>query len=364
MAGRPRPLVRLARLMGTTTPETAQSTRPRSRWRQSLLGIAISLVCLILIFRQIDATAIYHTFTPSAWPFLVLGLSGAAFGYTLRIWRWALLLRAGGAEIGVARCVAPYLASIALNNVLPMRAGDVVRGVVFPSSLGVKRVDSVASLIVERMLDLLSLLACLGAGALVAGRSVMTDFMVSVAVGVGSAAAVGLVLLGLVGDDWARSLDIRDRRARLERWLGHRAIRLLREVLSAFGSMSKASLLLLLLPLSILAWFGEAVVFLAVPPIVGFRLDPVGALLVMAMATLSTLVPSSPGYVGTYHLAAFSGASLLGATPEQSAAFAILVHLAVWLPTTVAGAVAIMIKPDLFGRSTRRGPAGGPFANE
>jgi uncharacterized protein (TIRG00374 family) len=334
--------------------EDTSSTEPRPRrWRRNLLGVVISLACLGLVLRQFDISAIRGTLTPSAWPYLMLGLGGLAFGYVLRIWRWALLLRAGGAAIAVRRCAGPYLASIALNNVLPMRIGDVLRGLVFPASLGVRRAEAVTSLVVERLLDLMTLLACLGATALLAGRSGIADWVVLVAVAAASAAGLVLALLSVFSGGWARYLDVADgdRDTRLTRLLGRRVSLILRDALRAFGAMSKTGLLLLLVPLSVLAWTGEATVFFAAAPIFGFRLLPAEAVLVMAMAVLSTLVPSSPGYVGTFHLAAFSGANLLGATPEQSAGFAVLVHLAVWLPTTLAGAVAILAQPALFRRS-------------
>ena len=76
----------------------------------------------------------------------------------------------------------------------------------------------------------------------------------------------------------------------------------------------------------------------------------------MAIATLATLVPSSPGYVGPFHLAAFAGITFLGGTNEQAASFAVLSHLGVWVPTTLAGAVAIASTPDMFrGLRTLRG---------
>ena len=59
-------------------------------------------------------------------------------------------------------------------------------------------------------------------------------------------------------------------------------------------------------------------------------------------------MPSSPGYVGPFHLAAFTAVSLVGGTVDQAASFAVIVHLALWLPTTIAGMIAIGMDPELF----------------
>jgi len=55
------------------------------------------------------------------------------------------------------------------------------------------------------------------------------------------------------------------------------------------------------------------------------------AVTIMAIATLSTLIPSSPGYVGPFHLAAFFAIKILGGSAEQATSFAVLAHLSVWL---------------------------------
>jgi uncharacterized membrane protein YbhN (UPF0104 family) len=67
---------------------------------------------------------------------------------------------------------------------------------------------------------------------------------------------------------------------------------------------------------------------------------PVGALLVTAIANLATLVPSGPGYVGTFEagvLLAVNGA--LGIGRGLALSYAVLLHVLLWLPVTVWGAI-------------------------
>lgn len=103
-----------------------------------------------------------------------------------------------------------------------------------------------------------------------------------------------------------------------------------------------------MLLVSMLVWVGEAGLFYFVLLGTGVEGTAIIALLVMSVATLSTLVPSSPGYVGPFHLAAFTAISLVGGTATQAGSYAVIVHLALWLPTTLAGAIAIWIRPSLF----------------
>jgi len=55
------------------------------------------------------------------------------------------------------------MASFAANNVLPFRAGDVLRSFAFNRKLGTTSGVVIATLFVERLLDLLILLILLGA---------------------------------------------------------------------------------------------------------------------------------------------------------------------------------------------------------
>lgn len=89
-----------------------------------------------------------------------------ALGYMLRILRWSMMLRSTGARATFSDCCAPFLGSIALNNILPFRLGDVVRALVFPRSMGITRIIATSSLFVERLVDLMTLLVSLAIGLL------------------------------------------------------------------------------------------------------------------------------------------------------------------------------------------------------
>jgi uncharacterized membrane protein YbhN (UPF0104 family) len=69
----------------------------------------------------------------------------------------------------------------------------------------------------------------------------------------------------------------------------------------------------------------------------------------LGAATLATLLPSSPGYVGTFDYFATLGFTAYGASAALATAVALLTHVLLWLPVTVAGFIALIV-----GRSARR----------
>ena len=63
--------------------------------------------------------------------------------------------------------------------------------------------------------------------------------------------------------------------------------------------------------LSLVAWLLDGTVYWAVGQSLGLVLSPTGAMVVVGVTVLGTIVPSAPGYVGTFELAASRGGGLV-----------------------------------------------------
>lgn len=314
-----------------------------------LIGIGITALCLVIMARQINLAELAQAFAQFKWPYLILGIASLAFGYALRVFRWSLMLRASGAAVGWGGCSAPFLGSIALNNVLPLRMGDVVRALVFPAAIGVSRTTATSSLVMERLIDLLTLLACLLIGLVATQAAHLPPAFAQSAVVI----AVAGALLMTIGFIFSGSLSrMFHRLARsgegAERGRLHGVLMVIGNLFDSFDAMSRPRVLFAVIGVSMLVWVGESGLFYFM--LLGFGLDasPALAVVVMAIATLSTLVPSAPGYIGPFHLAAFTAITMLGGTAAQAGSYAVLSHLALWVPTTLAGAIAIWLRPGLF----------------
>ena len=334
-----------------TAREPVSGRRRVPRRFRLLVGIVISIACLWLIIQRVDVKETARAFSTFSWPFLGFGVASLAVGYLLRINRWAVLLRGGGAPVVARDCRAPFLASIALNNLLPFRAGDVVRAVIFPSSMGVARVTSTASLMLERLIDLLTLLALLALSFLMVDVAALPAWMKETASVLSLASVATLAAIVFFGGPLAGWLiRVQARHGTSNRGLISTMLSLIARLFRDVFAMSRPSVLLGVVGLSILVWCAEAGLFYFVLHGCSLNVTMPAAVLAMALSTLATLVPSSPGYVGPFHLAAFTAAEVLGATASEAAVFAVISHLALWLPTTLAGVAALVANPQLFAR--------------
>lgn len=323
-----------------------------SRWVKHLAGSGITIVCLIVFFQKIDVPEVIAAFVEFDWGYLILGMASLAVGYALRIARWSMMLKATGAEVDFQKCSGPFLGSIALNNVLPLRLGDVVRALVFPKSMCISRSTATSSLVVERLIDLMTLLASLAIGLfaiqVISIPEQLKVSAVSLAVVCSIVLALGFLFSGVLGQLFSDMATAKEPAALN---FSTKAYSTLGSLLHSFDVMSRPRLLASMLAISMLVWAGEAGLYYFVLKGAGLDGSPLVALLVMAVATLSTLMPSSPGYVGPFHLAAFTAVSLVGGTDAQAGSYAVIVHLALWIPTTLVGALVIWAKPEMFRRA-------------
>jgi uncharacterized membrane protein YbhN (UPF0104 family) len=114
--------------------------------------------------------------------------------------------------------------------------------------------------------------------------------------------------------------------------------------LGGLGVLSRRGDLAIVAVTSLLAWSCEAAMYWTVAQAFGVPLSTsmsvVGAYLTTAIGNLATLVPSGPGYVGTFEagvLLAVNGA--LGVPRALALSYAVLLHVILWLPVTVWGAI-------------------------
>jgi glycosyltransferase 2 family protein len=319
-------------------------------------GVAISLACLWLVFRTVHIGEVISQIVAIDLRLVCFGILSLSIGYALRILRWQVMLAAAGAVISPSKCIAPFLGSIALNNVLPFRAGDAVRALVFPKALGISRATATASLAMERALDLAVLLFALAAGALSSSHSALLTDVGRIFSFLAITCISSIIFVMLVG----RRLGELCGRARSHLLVARRLwlsslLEFLGRVITDLSLMTRPTLLTIAAMLSLGVWAGESGLFLSLLAGLGISSNLASAVVAMAAATLSTLLPSTPGYVGPFHAAAFWAVHSFTGANDQAAAFAVLAHFSVWAPTSIAGAIAILLRPGLF-RAEYRAP--------
>jgi uncharacterized membrane protein YbhN (UPF0104 family) len=282
-------------------------------------------------FAQIMAVRLAHP----AW---VLGVLGFTLGsYTLRCVRWTRMMlpahQAGG-KAGFAVCARVLMTSLAANNILPLRIGDIMRVFTYAGDLGTAPTVILSTVVLEKLLDIFTLVLLFVATM----GSIATPRLHTVAYVSLGISAVGLLVL-LLG---ARLL--RPKLPGIFARLPKHPLMLKGEHLGGLALDATARLgiagSLVLLAQSAVIWACEGMIYVSSLHLLGVPADRVGPWLAMSFANLSYLIPSSPGAIGPFELAVKTSLVSHGTADGQAALFGLVLHA--WLLLSVTGAGGII----------------------
>jgi hypothetical protein len=306
-----------------------------------MVGLVVSVVFLAIALRGLHPEQFFESLRGVQLPLTLLAAL-IYFGAVLTIaLRWQFLLRPVQLVplLALARIVCiGYMG----NNVYPLRAGEALRIFLLHRQHHFPPARATTIVIVERVFDGLTMLAFIFTALLfvntqsAAVNQVATFaapfFLLAMTIFFGLAAFPNLLrrfvqfFIGLIPS-----------RLPLAGKLHHIAEHLSEEIIVGLEALRSPLNLLGAVVFSFVSWGIEASVYWIVLHAFGLDLPYAAALLVVGTVNLAGLLPAAPGNVGVYE---FFVAAVLGAllvAPETALAYAIVVHLVIWLPVTVVG---------------------------
>jgi uncharacterized protein (TIRG00374 family) len=305
------------------------------------VGLLVSIAALWLVIHSVDLGACAEVLSRANPIPLVACLAVIATQVFLRSVRWRLLLPPplGGGHLRVQRIVPVLLVGYLGNAVLPARLGEPIRAYLVARRENLDAAEAFGSVVLERVVDTatLAVMAFVAAAAVnAASWIVQATALAAIA---GTAVTAALVVIGP-----GRMVDLtRSIVAHLP--FATRAepiLKRLDDFARGIDRPSRSSAVVVAALVSAACWMLDAATFWLVAQSIGVPVDPAEALLIAAVTVLGTALPSAPGYVGTFELAAATTARALGVAAAPALALAVLAHAMTVLPTAGAGAVSLV----------------------
>ncbi len=328
------------------------ASSPFGRIWLTLLGIGISVAALWIAIRNVDLAFVAERLAHADVRYLLVVLAVVAAQVWLRTTRWQVLLptRPDGTRAPTRRLLPVVLIGYLGNVALPARLGEVVRTYLVSRREDLDPVAVLGTVVLERILDV----AALAAFALIVATSIGAPSWIVAAAAI--AAAVGLVAL-LVAIAGLPALVGAIRRfwpnAQPSSWVrlpgSSRILQIVGRFAAGVGGIHSRRAVAAAAGLSFIAWPLDALLVWLVAASIGIDISLGAAALISAAAVLSTAVPSAPGYVGTYELAAAFAAQAMGVASSPAFALAVLAHAFTILPAAIAGAVSLVLLRDSLG---------------
>ena len=318
------------------------------------IGSTISILLLALFFVTVDVSRMVDALADANYLFLIPGIAMYLVSVLFRTIRWQVLLR-HMRPVSVWRLYPVVVVGYMANNLLPMRLGELVRSYYVGEREGISKTSALATILVERVLDALTLLFFIAGIALFVPLAGLAEsfgdrFGVPWPLLVALFTAPFLMTIGALiafafypAVVWWAAGPLGVLPERVE----DRVRRLIEMFLEGLVPLKSPRTLALLFLLSVPIWLFESGLFFFVG--FAFRLDQVYdnlgdlavvAVVVTSVANIGSSVPAAPGGIGLFELVARETLVLLPlAEVARSVAggYAAVVHASLLLPMIVLG---------------------------
>jgi uncharacterized protein (TIRG00374 family) len=305
----------------------------------ALTGIAASLIFGYLAIRGVNFRATWDALEASNPWWLVPSLAALATSMAARVVRWRLLFRPGRRPPFVPLAKASVL-GLFFNSILPARAGEAARIVALRSYAGTPVAEATATVVVERIADLTSLLLLLF--VLIAWLPHVSWLS---AAGIAAACClVGVIGLGLaVWHLRERPLPRLPRLSRLPGLSEERLRHIMENALHGMETLVSPRQAFAVLAWTYGSWFLLGLSFWFLMLGLHLHLSILAALLVVIATGLAFIVPSAPSAVGVFEAAGLTALSAYGIDRSHAFAYVVVLHLLNFVPFIVAGVVVLAL---------------------
>ncbi|MEA2026223.1 MAG: lysylphosphatidylglycerol synthase transmembrane domain-containing protein [Chloroflexota bacterium] len=340
-------------LVQSDLSEGAVPLTERFKDRRTQLSIIVPVLVLILFAValpgfELDILVGHVLSADPVW--LVVAFAIYYLGFPLRGYRWSLLLRGIGANVGVRDSTEILFVSWLVNSVVPAKLGEVYRAWLLKVNFPVSLSATFGTIFIERIFDIFAIVI-LGLGAAFwSFRSGLDDtvrLIMLVGIIVVVVMAVALFTLRNFGRRLVERLPLPDR-----------AKDLYEHFEDGVFSVDRRTLPLVAF-LTLLIWTTEALRLLFVVEALGFEisLGISGAFFVALVASLLTAVPFTPAGLGIVEAGIVGLLTVVyQADPNEAAAIALVDRAISVLSVIVLGFIAYLLSPKTKGGRSAMGP--------
>lgn len=313
--------------------------------KKSIIGVVISIGIIIGLLRAVPPTELLPYLRATDPLYLGLACLVNFATIALRAGRWQVLV-SGFRRIPFLKTFNLLTVGIAINSVIPLRAGEAFRSYLMAEQCRISKRESVSTVLLDKSFDAISF----GLLLLVANRifhpfSGMSGstygFLFS-----SIALVISIPLVAWLGK------SVRDRpRERFASDLQHRIALKLEPLSRGYASLTRSASFKCAV-LSILSWIVQFVVAVLAARAVGVTLPLGGLVMAVFAVNAASVFPLTPANIGVFQVAFLVTLSAYGVDRSSSLAVATVFQAALVVPVTLMGLAALHRTTRVRGQTT------------
>jgi glycosyltransferase 2 family protein len=320
---------------------SARTTRPHRVRSTALLTISagVSALFAYLAIRDVSFEEVFESLRGRQYWLLLPSVLLLAAAIVIRGIRWWVLF-----AVESRPPLKPVLSSTWIgyffNNILPLRAGEAARVVSLHQLTQTSRAEAAATVVLERVYDLLSLLVLLFVTLPWLPDVTWLRSAAILAIGLAFALGVSIVLLAVFGERVLQLATAPLRR--LPRLSNRRVDQIALRLAEGLAGLRSPRIALAAFLLTLLSWVLLGLSAWLVLVLFDFGLSPVDGVFVMIAVGLAMILPSSPAAVGVFEGATVIALGAYGISNAEALSCALVLHLVNFVPFIVVGLVILL----------------------
>lgn len=310
-----------------------------------VIGILISAVFMYMAFNQIEINKVREALSNANYFYLVPASVFLFLSLWFRAYRWGILIKPLK-SMRLVNLFSSLMVGYMANTIFPFKLGEFLRAHMIGKVENFSKVSSFATIVVERILDVIFLLLFLGiaiifqpfTGFEYVKSSGLLMFIIAIT------AIVFLVFFVIKPEQTFKFYHIVTKI--LPKKIREKGEIILKSLVDGLLVLKKPEYYLSTAISSVAIWLCYIatlyILFFA------FNLDSevfnndlkkiaLASITVLVMSGISVSVPSSPGYVGTFHYLVMQGLIIYQVPSSQAFSFAVILHLFSIIPPAVIG---------------------------
>lgn len=302
------------------------------------VGLFIGAVFVYLAVRNVNIGDMFNALAEANYLYILLAFFVVLLSHYLRALRWKYFL-APIKTVNTRSLFSALVIGYAANTIVPAHLGEFLRAFVLGKKQNISASSTFASIVIERIIDIFSLILLMALVIVIHPfpRWVVQSGYIMLAGTLG----LFIMLIGFKRFEAKATSLIHFFLKPLPKRIGDRLQSMIFHFRSGLMPLKSVRHYIYVAVLSMAIWFcyGLAfyICFQAFDFVEAYQLPWYASLVVLVITTISVVVPSSPGYVGTYHYLCQISLMIFGVPETEALSYATLTHAVNMFPVMLLG---------------------------